>query len=204
MKMSVLFVAVALVGAYGCKSKVEEKVPQEFTHVPVYVAAGAIPSESQEKIISNPGIRAYAIGRYIDPNRKTVMHEQHTVYRLEHSSAWNLIPQPDADPVLRAQAEKQERYADILLGQVTRANEDMKHTRQMLENIVKSQQIQSTSTGLLQEDMGKLRQQYDELSNNLKKYSLQLSRFETELKKQKNESELLKFQTKTQTARDEK
>lgn len=39
-------------------------------------------------------VRAYHIGRYVDPNHPETMHEQHPVYRLEVSSRWNLHPGP--------------------------------------------------------------------------------------------------------------
>ena len=37
-------------------------------------------------------IRAYHIGRYVDPADGLVMHEQHTVYRVEENTRWNLHP----------------------------------------------------------------------------------------------------------------
>jgi len=37
-------------------------------------------------------IRAYHIGRYVDPNQPDVMHEQHPVFRVEAYSRWNLKP----------------------------------------------------------------------------------------------------------------
>ena len=67
--------------------------------------------------MSNPNLRAYAVGRYVDPHKR-VMHEQHSVYRMEKLPEWNLLPQPDADPVLRAQKMRQERYADAATGQI--------------------------------------------------------------------------------------
>jgi hypothetical protein len=39
-------------------------------------------------------VRAYHIGRYVDPNHPETMCEQHPVYRLEVSSRWNLHPGP--------------------------------------------------------------------------------------------------------------
>jgi hypothetical protein len=39
-------------------------------------------------------IRAYHVGRYVDPNDDLVMHEQHVVYRVEENSLWNLHPGP--------------------------------------------------------------------------------------------------------------
>jgi hypothetical protein len=39
-------------------------------------------------------VRAYHIGRYVDPNHPETMHEQHPVYRIEVSARWNLHPGP--------------------------------------------------------------------------------------------------------------
>jgi hypothetical protein len=39
-------------------------------------------------------VRAYHVGRYIDPNDDLVMHEQHVVYRVEETARWNLHPGP--------------------------------------------------------------------------------------------------------------
>lgn len=41
-------------------------------------------------------VRAYYFGRYVDPNDDMVMHEQHTVYRAEENTRWNLQPSPAA------------------------------------------------------------------------------------------------------------
>src|SRR6266699_4376908 len=37
-------------------------------------------------------LRAYHVGRYVDPNHPQTMHEQHPVYRVEASAQWNLHP----------------------------------------------------------------------------------------------------------------
>lgn len=37
-------------------------------------------------------VRAYHLGRYVDPNHPETMHEQHPVYRIEVSARWNLHP----------------------------------------------------------------------------------------------------------------
>ena len=39
-------------------------------------------------------IRAYHIGRFVDPSHPETMHEQHPVYRIETSARWNLHPGP--------------------------------------------------------------------------------------------------------------
>ena len=37
-------------------------------------------------------VRAYHVGRYVDPNHPEAMHEQHSVYRIEVTARWNLHP----------------------------------------------------------------------------------------------------------------
>jgi hypothetical protein len=37
-------------------------------------------------------IRAYHIGRYVDPHHPDVMHEQHPLYRVEAHTRWNFKP----------------------------------------------------------------------------------------------------------------
>jgi hypothetical protein len=37
-------------------------------------------------------VRAYHIGRYVDPNDDLVMHDQHAVYRVEENTRWNFHP----------------------------------------------------------------------------------------------------------------
>ena len=39
-------------------------------------------------------VRAYHVGRYVDPNHPETMQEEHPVYRVEVSARWNLHPGP--------------------------------------------------------------------------------------------------------------
>jgi len=47
-------------------------------------------------------IKAYPVGRYIDPNNPWIMHDGHTIYRVETTAKWNLHPQASpASSILR-------------------------------------------------------------------------------------------------------
>ena len=46
--------------------------------------------EPVEEVRYTDVVRAYHVGRYVDPNQ--TMHEQHPVYRIEASARWNLHP----------------------------------------------------------------------------------------------------------------
>lgn len=48
--------------------------------------------EPVEAVRYDDVIRAYHLGRYVDPNHPETMHEQHPVYRVEASARWNLHP----------------------------------------------------------------------------------------------------------------
>lgn len=184
---------LAMLVCAGCKSK-EIPPPPEFVNVPVYVAAQTIPADDQAKIRSSSVMRAYAVGRYVDPNRRTVMHEQHSIYREEQGPRWNLIPQPDADPVLMAQRSQQERYADALAGQITLASKDMRETRDLVRQVLETQSTQDTKAKELVSLIDDLKKRYGVVSNNLTRSSEYINKLETELNKLQKETELLKLQ----------
>jgi hypothetical protein len=45
-----------------------------------------------ESVRYGENLKAYSLGRYIEPNDGLVMHEAHTVYRVETTAKWNLHP----------------------------------------------------------------------------------------------------------------
>lgn len=59
---------------------------------PCAVPGTTLPSEGMESVRYGENIRAYPIGRYIDPNNRRIMHEGHTLYRVESTAKWNLHP----------------------------------------------------------------------------------------------------------------
>ena len=185
---------IAAIMLSGCRS---QETPRQFTHVPVYVAAQQIPADDQKKIRSGPVMRAYAIGRYVDPGRKSVMHEQHTVYREEESPRWNLIPQPDADPVLMAQKQRRERYADAMTGQIALASKDMRDTKNMVRTVLDSQLTQDARSRELLLLLEDLKKKYSIVSGNLNRSSDHIGKLETELHQLRKETELLKLQLRT-------
>lgn len=177
----------------GCKSK-EVPPPPEFVNVPVYVAAQTIPPDDQGKIRSNPVMRSYAVGRYVDPNRRSVMHEQHTIYREEQSPRWNLIPQPDADPILMAQRAKEERYANAMSGQIVIAVKDMRETKDMVRKVLDSQSSQEAKTQELAKLIDEMKKRYGIVSGNLTRASEYINKLEAELGKLQKETDFLKLQ----------
>lgn len=44
-------------------------------------------------------VKAYPVGRYVEPRKRGVMHEAHTLYRVESSPKWNLT-RPSGPPTI--------------------------------------------------------------------------------------------------------
>ena len=196
MKMNMMMVigTAAIAGMIcGCKTEELPEPPREYVNVPIQYVAGAIPADSQEKVMSNPNLRAYAIGRYVDPGRR-VMHEQHSVYRVEQRPAWNLIPQPDADPVLRAQKMRQERYADAATGQIERATAEVRNTQRMVNSLIEGQALQKEQAAKLVSSLEAMKKRYGVLSENILRTSEFARKLEEEVKKLKGENEMLRLQ----------
>lgn len=67
---------------------------------PYAVPGTTLPSDGIESIRYAENMKAYPLGRYIDPNNSRIMHEGHTVYRVETTAKWNLHPnQPVVVPL---------------------------------------------------------------------------------------------------------
>ena len=196
MKMNMMMVigTAAIAGMIcGCKTEELPEPPREYINVPIQYVAGTIPADSQEKVMSNPNLRAYAIGRYVDPGLR-VMHEQHSVYRVEQMPAWNLIPQPDADPVLRAQKMRQERYANAATGQIERATAEVRNTQRLVNSLVEGQALQKEQAAELVSNLEAMKKRYGVLSENILRTSEFAKKLEEEVKKLKGENEMLRLQ----------
>jgi hypothetical protein len=65
------------------------------TRPPALALRPASPPTMDNSAIRYPEVvRAYHIGRYVDPNDDLIMHEQHVLYRVEENPCWNFHPGP--------------------------------------------------------------------------------------------------------------
>ena len=51
-----------------------------------------LPSEGIESVRYAENLKTYPLGRYVDPNNSRIMHEGHSIYRVETTAKWNLHP----------------------------------------------------------------------------------------------------------------
>ncbi len=68
--------------------------------VPHPIPGTSLPTEGIESVRYSENIKAYNVGRYVDPNNALVMHERHVVYRVETTAKWNLHPNAPATVAL--------------------------------------------------------------------------------------------------------
>ena len=79
---------------------------------PTFVSGSALPSPGLESVRYAENIKAYPMSRYIDPSNPLVMHERHTIYRVETTPHWNLHPNaPVAIPLGPVRASSSSRSA---------------------------------------------------------------------------------------------
>ncbi|MEO6785060.1 MAG: hypothetical protein ABI318_02915, partial [Chthoniobacteraceae bacterium] len=56
------------------------------------VPGTTLPGAGVESVRYAENLKAYPLGRYIDPNNSRIMHEGHSIYRVETTTKWNLHP----------------------------------------------------------------------------------------------------------------
>jgi len=84
MKPVLILLTVALLS--GCASNRAPSVGVRPRAVP----GTTLPSEGIESVRYAENLKAYPLARYIDPNNRRLMHEAHTIYRVETTPKWNL------------------------------------------------------------------------------------------------------------------
>jgi hypothetical protein len=69
----------------GCSSP-------RIVRMPPAVPGTTLSPDEMESVRYSENVKAYPVGRYVDPNNGFVMHEQHIIYRVETTPKWNLHP----------------------------------------------------------------------------------------------------------------
>jgi hypothetical protein len=85
-----LFAIHLVVLLASCASKPAQRIVPITPEI-----SGRVLKRGETASIRHPEvIKAYPVGRYTDPRRRGVMHESHTIYRVESSPKWNLTRPP--------------------------------------------------------------------------------------------------------------
>ena len=126
MKVSRLFLFPMLLAA--CASR-----PTKAMRMSAYDVPGTtLPSEAMESVRYAENIRTYPLGRYIDPGNSWIMHERHSIYRVETTPKWNLHPnEPVSVPLgpvvhVRDSARAASPVGDELVAELNRQKEATK------------------------------------------------------------------------------
>ena len=87
-----LFAAVLALAGCASTPKPAAKIPLPSEPPPAPVATTELDPRNLDRVRTGEALKAYPVGRYIDPGDPDVMHEAHTIYRRESAAAWNLNP----------------------------------------------------------------------------------------------------------------
>lgn len=87
--MKLIYVLIAAASLNACAHRQISTGTTE--NVPMH--AIAVSRVSEDNSVRAPErVKGYPVGRYQDPNDSDVMHERHTVYRVEEDANWDLRP----------------------------------------------------------------------------------------------------------------
>ena len=147
------------------------------------VPGTALPSKGVGSVRYAENIKAYPLGRYIDPSNSRIMHEGHSIYRVETTAKWNLhpnepVPIPRGPFQVRDSARTTSPVGDELVAQL---NQQKEATRAIMQGgqVVsqklgelsgKLQQTQeiAAQNALLKQEMNAARQRLDALEEQLR------------------------------------
>ena len=118
------------------------------------VPGTTLPSQGVASVRYAENLKAYPLGRYVDPNNSRIMHEGHSIYRVESTAKWNLRPNaPVALPLgpaahIRDSATQTSAVGNELMAELNRQKETTKAVIQGGQ--VVSQKLGELSGGLQQ------------------------------------------------------
>ena len=144
-----------------------------------------LPSEEMENVRYAENIKTYPLGRYVDPGNSRIMHEGHSIYRVETTAKWNLHPNQPASaqfgPVnhVRDSARRPLPVGDELVAELNRQKEATKTVIQggqvvsqklseLTTALQKTQQI-ATQNVQLKQEVNIAKQRLDALEVELRK-----------------------------------
>ena len=129
MKQSLLILCFIILAA-ACTTK-HPCPSQNRTGLPLFineVSETNVHADDLHKLRVGESVKAYSLGRWLDPNNSGIMHEGGIIYRMENDSAWNLQPDlPVKLPFTQSQAKLTLDDEDHLRAEIeVRSNEQRK------------------------------------------------------------------------------
>ena len=158
MKRIIILIPLLFLPACATKKPVVVRMPHS-------VPGTTLPADDMESVRYGENLKAYLVGRYVDPNNGLVMHEAHTVYRVETTAKWNLHPNAPAnvpvgpvvgivDPAHRespvtaevaAEVNRQKAATQALIAQGARMNQAL---NQLSQSVSISKQVSEENAQL--------------------------------------------------------
>lgn len=95
MQTSAFMLSAAAVFCAGCETLQKPVVVDTLPSLPPAIAPVSgtdLDQNNSDKVRVGESLKAYPVGRYVDPNDPDLMHEAHVVYRREAGASWNLNP----------------------------------------------------------------------------------------------------------------
>ena len=162
--------SVLLLALAGCGSS------REHTRsVVVLTPPPLLPPDQRENVWHPDEVAPYAVGRYVDPRNRNVVHEAHTVYRRERTSRPNLTPPatavfPSGEVAASSATNAVLFFRDALTAELnqqrTASQAIVDQSQELLKNVqTLSGQAQSLRESA--EETARMRSQWQALTNRL-------------------------------------
>ncbi len=162
----------------ACATKPSRIVDMTARSVP----GTTLPSDGLESVRYAENIKTYPLGRYVDPNDRRIMHEGHSIYRVETTAKWNFHPnEPVSGPVVhvRDSARAASPVGNELVAELNRQKEATKTVIQgghvvsqklgeLTTALQKTQQV-AVQNAQLKQEVNTTKQRLDALEEELRK-----------------------------------
>jgi len=151
----------------GCRSQPPQTI--------IRIAPSLLPPERRPNVWLDDQVAPYAVGRYVDPRDRNVVHEAHTIYRREQSCRPNLTPPatlviPPGEVASSSATNVAAVFRDALtaeLNQQHTASQAVVEQSQKLQQQVRQLSSQAQALRDSVEESSRLRGQLQTLTNRL-------------------------------------
>ena len=166
--MKLLTVVLAICLCSGCAT-LDKLVPKKKK--PNAEKMASSPRKKPSKVRTDEIVKAYPVGRYSDPDLPDVMHERHTVYRLEESPDWNYLPDPPyalpLGPTVAESTPSSSYYvkadAEMMNGQQKAQVEALREQNRALQQRIAALNQDQSKNQKLQAEIDRLKKELDSL-----------------------------------------